>query len=89
MNLKTINSQDQPSHNRLNIIPFQSNLEDHTLLIVAQSAIQLQTNLLKSSISYVQSVSGRLILKTTLKNILETLTKYTEAGEGRAVSRMS
>ncbi|MCY7332789.1 MAG: GAF domain-containing protein, partial [Pseudanabaena sp. CAN_BIN31] len=82
MNLKIINEQEQPIRDRLNVSPFQSNLEDHTLLTVAQSVIQLQTNLLKSSISYVQSVSGSLILKTTLKHTLETLTKYTEAGEG-------
>jgi GAF domain-containing protein len=82
MNLKVINEQKPPSRDRLNVSPFQSNLEDRALLTVAQSALQLQTNLLKSSISYVQSVSGSLILKTTLKHTLETLTKYTEAGEG-------
>jgi len=82
MNLKKINSQEQPIHNRLDIIPFQSSLEDHSLLIATQAAIQLQTNLLKSSIAYAQSVSGSLILKATLKHTLEILTQYTEAGEG-------
>ncbi|MDX2256829.1 MAG: GAF domain-containing protein [Pseudanabaenaceae cyanobacterium bins.39] len=48
----------------------------------ALTALQLQTNLLKSSISYVQSVSGSLILRTTLKNILETLIKHTDADDG-------
>lgn len=68
--------------NRLNIIPFQGNLEDHMMLIAAQAALQLQTTLLKNSISYAQSVSGGLILKTTLRNTLETLVKYTEADQG-------
>ncbi len=82
MNPKTINSQKQSAHNRLNVIPFQGNLEDRILLIAAQSAIQLQTTLLKNSISYAQSVSGSLILKTTLKNTLETLIKYTDSEQG-------
>ena len=46
MNLKKINSQEPPIHNRLNVVPFQSSLEDKSLLIAAQAAIQLQTNLL-------------------------------------------
>jgi sigma-B regulation protein RsbU (phosphoserine phosphatase) len=82
MNLKEINSQEPPIHNRLNVVPFQSSLEDSSLLIASQAAIQLQTNLLKSSIAYAQSVSGSLILKTTLKHTLEILTQYTKAGEG-------
>jgi transcriptional regulator with GAF, ATPase, and Fis domain len=48
----------------------------------ALTPLQLQTTLLKSSISYVQSVSGSLILRTTLNNILETLIKYTDADDG-------
>ncbi len=82
MNLKTINSPDPLIHSQLGVTSFQSNLEDHTLLAVAQSALQLQAILLKNSISYAQSVSGGLILKTTLKNTVETLAKYTEADEG-------
>jgi len=82
MNLKKINSDEQPIHDRLNVIPSLGNLEEHLLLVVAQSAIQLQTTLLKNSISYAQSVSGNLILKTTLKNTLETLIKHTDADEG-------
>ena len=82
MNLKTINSQDPLIHSQLGFISFHSNLEDHILLTVAQSALQLQATLLKNSISYAQSVSGELILKTTLKNTVETLTKYTEADSG-------
>ncbi len=82
MNPKTINAQEQPMHNRLNVIPFQGNLEDHKMLMAAESAIQLQTTLLKNSIAYVQSVSGSLILKTTLKNILEALVKSTESDQG-------
>ncbi|MFN5839093.1 MAG: hypothetical protein ACK47J_20830, partial [Pseudanabaena sp.] len=82
MNLKTINSQDPLIHSQLGFISFHSNLEDHILLTVAQSALQLQATLLKNSISYAQSVSGELILKTTLKNTVETLTKYTEADRG-------
>lgn len=82
MNLKTINSQDPLIHSQLGFISFHSNLEDHILLTVAQSALQLQATLLKNSISYAQSVSGELILKTTLKNTVETLTKYTEADWG-------
>jgi len=68
--------------NSLKSVPFQGNLEAHTLLTVAQIALQIQATLLKNSISYAQSVSGSLILKTTLKNTLETLTKYTGADEG-------
>lgn len=82
MNPKTIDSQKQSAHNRLNVIPFQGNLDDRMLLAAAQSAIQLQTTLLKNSISYAQSVSGSLILKTTLKNTLETLTKCTNSEQG-------
>jgi GAF domain-containing protein len=82
MNPKTSNIQEQPIHHHMNVTPFQGNLEDQKLLIAAQAAINLQTTLLKSSISYAQSVSGSLILKTTLKNTLETLTKYTDADEG-------
>jgi GAF domain-containing protein len=82
MNPETINAQEPPIHNRLNVLPFKENLEDHNLMIAAQAALKLQTTLLKNSISYAQSVSGSLILKTTLKNTLETLTKYTEADEG-------
>ncbi|PZU98830.1 MAG: hypothetical protein DCE90_03210 [Pseudanabaena sp.] len=66
----------------LDVIPFQASMDDHTLLMVALAAIQMQNNLFKNSISYAQSVSGSLILKTTLKNTLETLTKSTEADEG-------
>ena len=76
MNLKTISSQESLLLNNLEAVSFQSNLEEHTLLTVAQIALQIQTTLLKNSISYAQSVSGSLILKTTLKNTLETLTKY-------------
>ncbi len=82
MNLNKVNSQEPPSHNRLNVLPFQSSLEDGSLLIASQAAIQLQTNLLKSSIAYAQSVSGSLILKTTLKHTLEILIQCTDAGEG-------
>jgi GAF domain-containing protein len=82
MNLKTISSQESLLLNNLEAVSFQSNLEEHTLLTVAQIALQIQTTLLKSSISYAQSVSGNLILKTTLKTTLETLTKYTGADEG-------
>ena len=82
MNLKKINSDEQPILDGLNVIPSLGNLEEHLLLVVAQSAIQLQTTLLKNSISYAQSVSGNLILKTTLKNTLETLIKHTDADEG-------
>jgi len=82
MNLKTINSQDPLIHSQLGFISFPCNLEDHILLTVAQSALRLQATLLKNSISYAQSVSGELILKTTLKNTVETLTKYTEADRG-------
>jgi GAF domain-containing protein len=82
MNLKTTSLQESLLLNNLKSVPFQGNLEDHTLLTVAQIALQIQTTLLKNSISYAQSVSGSLILKTTLKNTLETLTKYTGADEG-------
>ncbi|WP_271254089.1 GAF domain-containing protein [Pseudanabaena sp. Chao 1811] len=82
MNLKTISSQESLLLNNLEAVSFQSNLEEHTLLTVAQIALQIQTTLLKNSISYAQSVSGSLILKTTLKTTLETLTKYTGADEG-------
>lgn len=82
MNLKKINSQEPSIHNRLNVVPFQSSLEDKSLLIAAQAAIQLQTNLLKSSISYAQSINGSLILKTTLKHTLEILTQYSDTAEG-------
>jgi len=82
MNLKTINSPDPLIRSQLGFISFHSNLEEHTLLSVAHSILQLQATLLKNSISYAQSVSGGLILKTTLKNTVETLTKYTEADEG-------
>ncbi len=82
MNLKEISSQESPIYNHLNVVPFQSSLEDSSLLIASQAAIQLQTTLLKSSIAYAQSVSGSLILKTTLKHTLEILTQYTKASEG-------
>lgn len=82
MNLKTISSQESLLLNNLEAVSFQSNLEEHTLLTVAQIALQIQATLLKNSISYAQSVSGSLILKTTLKTTLETLTKYTGADEG-------
>jgi GAF domain-containing protein len=82
MNLKEISSQEPPIYNRLNVVHFQSSLEDSSLLIASQAAIQLQTTLLKSSIAYAQSVSGSLILKTTLKHTLEILIQYTKAGEG-------
>jgi GAF domain-containing protein len=82
MNPKTSKAQEPLIYNRLNVIPFQGSLEEHILLTVAQSAIELQTTLLKSSISYVQSVSGSLILKTTLKNILETFVKATHSEQG-------
>ncbi|WP_055075795.1 GAF domain-containing protein [Pseudanabaena sp. 'Roaring Creek'] len=82
MNPKIIDTQENSIHSLLNIIPLQNSLEEHLLLKAAQFAIQLQTTLLKNSISYAQSVSGSLILKTTLKNTLETLTQYTEADEG-------
>jgi len=82
MKPKKIDEQEQPILNRLNVISYKSSLEDHSLLIAAQAAIELQTNLLKSSIAYAQSVSGRLILKTTLKHTLETLTQLTKAAEG-------
>lgn len=82
MNPKAITSKEPLVPHQLGAIPFASNLEDRTLLTVAQTAIQLQTALLKNSISYAQSVSGSLILKTTLKNTLENITKYTEADEG-------
>ncbi|OIP77391.1 MAG: hypothetical protein AUK48_04045 [Oscillatoriales cyanobacterium CG2_30_44_21] len=80
------NAKDSLTHDRLNlnfdVIAFQASMEDHTLLMVALAAIQMQNNLFKNSISYAQSVSGNLILKTTLKNTLETLTKSTDADEG-------
>ena len=82
MNLQEINSQDPTIHNRLNVVAFQSSLEERSLLIASQSAIKLQTTLLKSSIAYAQSVSGSLILKTTLRHTLETLTQYTKSSEG-------
>jgi GAF domain-containing protein len=82
MNLKMISSQEPLFPNSQAEILFQSNLEDHALRIVVQAALKIQTNLLKNSISYAQSVSGSLILKTTIKNTLETLTKYTAADEG-------
>jgi|JFJP01.1.fsa_nt_gi GAF domain-containing protein len=82
MNLKTTSLQESLLLNSLKSVPFQGNLEAHTLLTVAQIALQIQATLLKNSISYAQSVSGSLILKTTLKNTLETLTKYTGADEG-------
>jgi GAF domain-containing protein len=82
MNLKNIDPQEPSIHNRLNVIPFQSSLEAHSLLVAAQTAIELQTNLLKSSIAYAQSVSGSLILKATLKHTLEILCQYTKSGEG-------
>ncbi|MEA5479758.1 hypothetical protein VB774_19210 [Pseudanabaena galeata UHCC 0370] len=82
MNLKKINSQESSIPNRLNSVPLQTSLDEHSLLIASQSAIELQTNLLKSSIAYAQSISGSLILKTTLKYTLEVLTQYTNAGEG-------
>lgn len=82
MNLTKINSQDSSIPNRLNVVPFQSSLEEHSLLIASQAAIKLQTNLLKSSIAYAQSISGSLILKATLKQTLEILTQCTDAGEG-------
>ena len=80
MNLKKSNPQESPIPNRLNVVPFQSSLEDSSLLISSQAAIKLQTNLLKSSIAYAQSISGSLILKTTLKHTLEILTQYTSTG---------
>jgi GAF domain-containing protein len=80
------NTEDSLVRDRLNssmaIIPFQASMDDHTLLMVALAAIQMQNNLFKNSISYAQSASGSLILKTTLKNTLETLTKSTDADEG-------
>ena len=82
MNLKKINSQESSIPNRLNSVPLQTSLDEHSLLIASKSAIELQTNLLKSSIAYAQSISGSLILKTTLKHTLEILTQYTSAGEG-------
>lgn len=68
--------------NNLDAISSKSNLEEHTLLTSALAALQIQTTLLKNSISYAQSVSGSLILKTTLKNTVEILAKYTGADEG-------
>lgn len=47
-----------------------------------QKALQLQTTLLKNSIAYVQSISGGLILRTTLKNILESLVDFTNCDDG-------
>ncbi|PZO37516.1 MAG: hypothetical protein DCF19_18615 [Pseudanabaena frigida] len=82
MNPKMIDEQEQPSQERLSASPFQGNRDERMLLIAAQSAIQLQTTLLKNSISYAQSVSGSLILKTTLKNSLENVIKLTNADEG-------
>jgi GAF domain-containing protein len=82
MNPKKINSQEPPIRDRLNVVPFQSSLEDSSLLIASQAAIKLQTNLLKSSIAYAQSISGSLILKTTLKHTLEILAQHSDAGEG-------
>jgi GAF domain-containing protein len=82
MNPKTSYSQDSSVLNRLNLSPSQANLDQHTLLISAQAAIQLQTTLLKNSIAQIQSVSGNLILTTTLKSTLETLTKYTQSDQG-------
>lgn len=82
MNLKTLQSADLLMHSQLGVTSFHSKLDDHTLLTLAQSALQLQATLLKNSISYAQSVSGGLILKTTLKNTVETLIKYTDANEG-------
>ncbi|MBD2175894.1 GAF domain-containing protein [Pseudanabaena sp. FACHB-1998] len=82
MNAKTSNIQDQSTYQRLNVSPFDGRLDEPTLLKAAQSALQLQSALLKNSISYAQSVSGRLILKTTLKNTLETLVSTTDAAEG-------
>jgi GAF domain-containing protein len=82
MNLKEIRAQEPSINNRLNVVTFQSSLEDSSLLIASQAANQLQTTLLKSSVAYAQSVSGSLILKTTLKHTLEILTQYTKASEG-------
>jgi GAF domain-containing protein len=48
----------------------------------SQKALQLQTTLLKNSIAYVQSVSGGLILRTTLKNIVESLVTFTNCDDG-------
>jgi len=82
MNAKTSNIQDQSVYQRLNVFPFDGRLDEPTLLKAAQSALQLQSALLKNSISYAQSVSGSLILKTTLKNTLESLVSATAADEG-------
>lgn len=48
----------------------------------SQKALQLQTTLLKNSIAYVQSVSGGLILRATLKNIVESLVAFTNCNDG-------
>ena len=53
-----------------------------TVQTSTQKALQLQTTLLKNSISYVQSVSGGLILRTTLKNIVESLVTCTNCDDG-------
>ncbi|NUN64964.1 GAF domain-containing protein [Pseudanabaena biceps] len=76
------NAKNPLISNQLDGIPFEASIEDHALLMVAHAAIQLQTTLLKNSISYAQSVSGSLILKTTLKNTIETLINATNADEG-------
>ena len=47
-----------------------------------QKALQLQTALLKNSISYVQSVNGGLILRATLKNIVESLLSFSNCEDG-------
>ncbi len=49
---------------------------------VAHRAIEIYTEMLRSSIGYAQSVSGMLILKTTLKNILSTLINESKAEQG-------
>ncbi|MBD2188762.1 GAF domain-containing protein [Pseudanabaena mucicola] len=81
MNFPKSNAQ-QLAHSHLDIVPLQVDLEEHTLLLVAQAALELQTNLLKSSISHAQTVTGSLVLKATLKHTLQSLIKYTEAEEG-------
>ncbi|MFN5855683.1 MAG: GAF domain-containing protein [Pseudanabaenaceae cyanobacterium] len=62
--------------------PQPTALNHHEEEAVAHRAIEIYTDMLRSSIGYAQSVSGMLILKTTLKNILSTLVKESQAQQG-------
>ncbi|MEI6428861.1 MAG: GAF domain-containing protein [Pseudanabaena sp. ELA607] len=80
-------SQDQVlySSNSLQEImdnPQLTALHHHEKELIAHRAIEIYTEMMRSSIGYAQSVSGMLILKTTLKNILSTLVKESKAQQG-------